>query len=98
MPSTWGKVFKVTTFGESHGVSVGVVVEGVPGNLEFPLEEIQKDLTRRKPGQNLLTTPRKEDDEIRVVSGVFEGRTIGSPITLIVDNKNAIGRDYEKFR
>lgn len=98
MPSTWGKIFKVTTFGESHGESVGVVVEGVPGNLPFDLQEIQKDLTRRRPGQNLLTTPRKEDDEVRVLSGVFEGKTIGSPICLVVDNKNAIGRDYEKFR
>lgn len=98
MPSTWGKIFKVTTFGESHGVSVGVVVEGVPAGLNFNLEEIQKDLNRRKPGQNLLTTPRKEDDEVRVVSGIFEGKTIGSPITLIVDNKNQIGKDYENLR
>jgi chorismate synthase len=98
MPSTWGKIFKVTTFGESHGESVGVVIEGLPGNLPFDLIEIQKDLTRRKPGQSLLTTPRKEDDEVRVLSGVFEGKTIGSPICLVVDNKNAIGRDYEKFR
>jgi len=98
MPSTWGKIFKVTTFGESHGEVVGVVVEGVPGNLPFDLSEIQKDLTRRRPGQSLLTTPRKEDDEVRVVSGVFEGKTIGSPICLFVENKNAIGRDYERFR
>ncbi|MCB1177807.1 MAG: chorismate synthase [Leptospiraceae bacterium] len=98
MPSTWGKIFKISTFGESHGESVGVVVEGVPGNMPFDISEIQKDLTRRRPGQNLLTTPRKEDDEVRVVSGVFEGKTIGSPICLLVDNKNAIGRDYERFR
>ncbi|MCB1141690.1 MAG: chorismate synthase [Leptospiraceae bacterium] len=98
MPSTWGKIFKITTFGESHGTSVGVVIEGLPGGMPFSLEEIQKDLSRRRPGQNLLTTPRKEDDEVRVVSGVFEGKTIGSPVCLFVDNKNAIGRDYEKFR
>ncbi|MDX1959436.1 MAG: chorismate synthase [Leptospiraceae bacterium] len=98
MPSSWGKIFKVTTFGESHGVSVGVVIEGVPAGLPIRLEEIQKDLTRRRPGQNLLTTPRKEDDAVRVVSGVFEDKTIGSPITLMVDNTNAIGRDYERFR
>ena len=98
MPSTWGKIFKISTFGESHGVSVGVVVEGIPGGLPIDLEEIQKDLSRRRPGQNLLTTPRKEDDEVRIVSGVFEGKSIGSPVCLLVDNKNAIGRDYEKFR
>ena len=68
MPSTWGKIFKISTFGESHGVSVGVVVEGIPGGLPIDIEEIQKDLTRRRPGQNLLTTPRKEDDEVRIVS------------------------------
>ncbi|MBK6606033.1 MAG: chorismate synthase [Leptospiraceae bacterium] len=98
MPSSWGKIFRVSTFGESHGDSVGVVIDGVPGGLNFNLEEIQKDLTRRRPGQNLLTTPRKEDDEVRVVSGVFEGKTIGSPITLIVDNKNHLSKDYENLR
>ncbi len=98
MPSTWGKIFKISTFGESHGVSVGVVVEGIPGGLPIDIEQIQKDLSRRRPGQNLLTTPRKEDDEVRIVSGVFEGKSIGSPVCLLVDNKNAIGRDYEKFR
>ena len=93
MPSSWGKIFRVSTFGESHGDSVGVVIDGVPGGLKFDLAEIQKDLTRRRPGQNLLTTPRKEDDEVRVVSGIFEGKTIGSPITLIVDNKNHLSKD-----
>ncbi|MBE7412594.1 MAG: chorismate synthase [Leptospiraceae bacterium] len=98
MSSTWGKIFKITTFGESHGASVGVVIEGVPAGIPIHLEEIQKDLTRRRPGQSLLTTPRKEDDEVKVLSGVFEGKTIGSPIALVVDNKNTISRDYEKFR
>jgi chorismate synthase len=98
MSSTWGRIFKISTFGESHGISVGVVIEGIPGGMPFDISEIQKDLDRRKPGQNLLTTPRKEDDEVRVISGVFEDKTIGSPICLLVDNKNAIGRDYEKFR
>jgi len=98
VPSSWGKIFKVTTFGESHGVSVGVVVEGVPAGIPIRLEEIQKDLTRRRPGQSLLTTPRKEDDEVRVLSGIFEGKTIGSPIALLVDNKNTLSRDYENFR
>ncbi|TGK28128.1 chorismate synthase [Leptospira gomenensis] len=98
MPSSWGKIFKVSTFGESHGESVGVVVEGVPAGIPIRLEEIQKDLDRRRPGQSNLTTPRDETDRVRVVSGVFEGKTIGSPITLIVDNQNTISKDYENLK
>ncbi|KAA1268539.1 chorismate synthase [Leptospira interrogans] len=98
MPSSWGKIFKVSTFGESHGTSVGVVVEGVPAGIPIRLEEIQKDLNRRRPGQSNLTTPRDETDTVRVVSGVFEGKTIGSPIALIVDNQNTISKDYENLR
>ncbi|BDA80606.1 chorismate synthase [Leptospira kobayashii] len=97
MPSTWGKIFKVSTYGESHGVSVGVVVEGVPAGLPFPEEEIQKDLTRRRPGQNDLTTPRDEEDRVVVESGVFQGKTTGSPILLKVNNKNTIGSDYDEM-
>ncbi|TGN10913.1 chorismate synthase [Leptospira ilyithenensis] len=97
MPSTWGKIFKVSTYGESHGVSVGVVVEGVPAGLPFPEEEIQKDLTRRRPGQNDLTTPRDEEDKVVVESGVFQGKTTGSPILLKVNNKNTIGSDYDEM-
>lgn len=98
MPSSWGKIFKVSTFGESHGTSVGVVVEGVPAGIPIRLEEIQKDLNRRRPGQSNLTTPRDETDTVRVVSGIFEGKTIGSPIALIVDNQNTISKDYENLR
>ncbi|PJZ71126.1 chorismate synthase [Leptospira perolatii] len=98
MPSSWGKIFRVSTFGESHGESVGVVVEGVPAGIPIRMEEIQKDLDRRRPGQSDLTTPRSESDTVRVVSGVFEGKTIGSPIALIVDNKNTISKDYENLR
>ncbi|WP_411824306.1 chorismate synthase [Leptospira sp. 'Mane'] len=97
MPSTWGKIFKVSTYGESHGVSVGVVLEGVPAGLPFPEEEIQKDLTRRRPGQNDLTTPRDEEDRVVVESGVFQGKTTGSPILLKVNNKNTIGSDYDEM-
>ncbi|EMN48789.1 chorismate synthase [Leptospira interrogans str. L1207] len=98
MPSSWGKIFKVSTFGESHGTSVGVVVEGVPAGIPIRLEEIQKDLNRRRPGQSNLTTPRNETDTVRVVSGVFEGKTIGSPIALVVDSQNTISKDYENLR
>lgn len=98
MPSSWGKIFRISTFGESHGESVGVVVEGVPAGIPIRLEEIQKDLNRRRPGQSKLTTPRDESDTVRIVSGVFEGKTIGSPIALIVDNQNTISKDYENLR
>jgi chorismate synthase len=98
MPSSWGKIFKVSTFGESHGPSVGVVVDGVPAGIPLEIAEIQKDLDRRRPGQSELTTPRDEADEVRVLSGVFEGRTIGSPIALIVDNKNTISKDYDNLK
>ncbi|EPG64824.1 chorismate synthase [Leptospira wolffii] len=98
MPSSWGKIFKVSTFGESHGEAVGVVVEGVPAGIPIRLEEIQKDLNRRRPGQSKLTTPRDESDTVRVLSGVFEGKTIGSPIALVVNNQNTISKDYENLR
>ncbi len=97
MPSSWGKIFRVSTYGESHGVSVGVVIDGVPAGLAFPVEEIQKDLTRRRPGQNDLTTPRDEEDLVIVESGVFSGKTTGSPILLKVNNKNTIGADYDEM-
>ncbi|MCC5814968.1 MAG: chorismate synthase [Leptospira sp.] len=98
MPSSWGKIYRVSTFGESHGPSVGVVIDGVPAGLPFELEEIQKDLDRRRPGQSDITTPRDESDTVRVLSGVFEGKTIGSPIALIVDNKNTISKDYDNLK
>lgn len=98
MPSSWGKIYRVSTFGESHGPSVGVVIDGVPAGLPFSLEEIQKDLDRRRPGQSEITTPRDELDKVRVLSGVFEEKTIGSPIALIVDNQNTISKDYENLK
>jgi chorismate synthase len=98
MPSSWGKIFRVSTFGESHGPSVGVVIDGVPAGVPFELDEIQKDLDRRRPGQSDITTPRDELDQVRVLSGVFEGKTIGSPIALVVDNKNTISKDYDNLK
>jgi chorismate synthase len=98
MPSSWGKIFRISTFGESHGPSVGVVIDGVPAGIPLELSEIQKDLDRRRPGQSEITTPRDEADEVRVLSGVFEDKTIGSPIALIVDNKNTISKDYDNLK
>lgn len=98
MSSTTGTIFSVTTFGESHGGGVGVVVDGCPPLLELSAEEIQHDLNRRRPGQSQLTTQRQEADEVEVLSGVFEGITLGSPIAMLVRNKDAKSQDYEEIR
>ncbi|WP_031528943.1 chorismate synthase [Dyadobacter crusticola] len=94
MGSTYGKIFKIATFGESHGVGIGVVIEGCPAGLEFDSDFIQSELTRRKPGQSRITTQRKEADEFEVLSGVFEGKTTGTPIALIIRNEDQRSKDY----
>ena len=86
--SSYGKIFKVTTWGESHGKGLGVVVDGVPAGIELSENDIQLFLNRRKPGQSKFTTPRKEDDTVEILSGVFEGKTTGTPVSMIVWNKN----------
>ncbi|MFA5770109.1 MAG: chorismate synthase [Patescibacteria group bacterium] len=96
--NTFGKLFQVTTFGESHGGAVGCVVDGCPPGIEISVEDIQKDLDRRKPGQSKITTPRKEEDKIEILSGVFEGKTTGAPIMMMAKNKNARPEDYEKLK
>ncbi len=98
LSSSFGKAFRVTTFGESHGGGVGVVVEGCPPRLAIDPQEIQRDLDRRKPGQSRLTTPRQEDDHVEILSGTFEGRTLGSPIGMLVRNKDARPSAYEDIR
>ncbi len=85
--SSYGKIFKVTTWGESHGKGLGVVVDGVPAGIELSENDIQLFLNRRKPGQSKFTTPRKEDDTVEILSGVFEGKTTGTPVSMIVWNK-----------
>ena len=89
MGSTFGRIFRVQTFGESHGGAVGAVVEGCPPGLQVDLNRVQEELNRRKPGQSALTTQRKEDDLVRVLSGLFEGRTLGTPIAMMVENRDA---------
>jgi chorismate synthase len=96
--STFGQVFRITTFGESHGGGVGVVVDGCPPRLELSVEEIQRDLDRRRPGQSHLTTPREEADRAEILSGVFEGRTLGSPIAILVRNTDARPQAYEHMK
>ncbi len=98
MASSYGNIFRISTFGESHGGAVGVVVDGCPPRLEITAEEIQRDLARRKPGQSAITTARDEADEVEILSGVFEGRTLGTPICLMVRNKDARASDYEPFK
>ncbi|MBW2232697.1 MAG: chorismate synthase [Deltaproteobacteria bacterium] len=98
MSSTFGKVFRITTFGESHGGGVGVVVDGCPPRLPLEVAEIQADLERRRPGQSRLTTQRQEADQAEILSGVFEGRTLGSPIAILVRNQDARPSAYEDMK
>jgi chorismate synthase len=98
MGSVYGQLFRISTFGESHGGGVGVVLEGCPPRLEIDLAEIQRDLDRRRPGQSVLTTPRKEADQAEILSGVFEGRTLGTPIAILVRNKDARPSAYEEMK
>lgn len=97
MGNTFGHLFRVTTFGESHGGGVGVVIDGCPPRLEISAEEIQFELDRRRPGQSKITTPRKEDDRCEILSGVFEGKTLGTPIAVLVRNKDQRSQDYDEM-
>jgi chorismate synthase len=96
--SRFGRIFQVATFGESHGGAVGVVVDGCPPRLAIAAEEIQRDLDRRRPGQSRLTTPRQEADRVEILSGVFEGRTLGTPIALLVRNEDARPEAYAEIK
>lgn len=96
--NTFGKIFKVTTFGESHGTCVGCVIDGCPSNLEISENDIQKELDRRRPGQSNITTSRNEADKVQIMSGVFEGKTTGTPIMLLVYNKDYRSRDYSDIK
>ena len=95
MGNTFGTVFRITTFGESHGEGLGVIIDGCPAGIEISLEEIQAELDRRRPGQNRFTTPRKEKDQVRIMSGIFEGVTLGTPIALIIENHDAHSKSYD---
>ncbi|MGE5212920.1 MAG: chorismate synthase [Nitrospirota bacterium] len=97
MGNTFGQLFRVTTFGESHGGGIGVVIDGCPPRIEISEAEIQRDLDRRRPGQSKLTTQRKEEDRCEILSGVFEGKTLGTPIAILVRNKDARPDDYREI-
>ena len=96
--NTFGKIFKFTTWGESHGPAIGCVIDGSPPNIAISENEIQKDMDRRKPGQSKFTTQRKEEDKVVILSGVFEGKTTGTPISIIIHNKDTRSRDYESIK
>ncbi len=94
----FGNIFTITTFGESHGKGIGVVIDGCPANIEITKEEIQDELEKRRPGKSLLTSPRKESDQVEILSGIFEGRTTGAPIALFIANKDVDSSKYESIK
>jgi chorismate synthase len=102
MSNSYGTLFKITTFGESHGPAIGVTIDGCPAGLPVDEAFIQAELNRRKPGQSKITTQRKEDDTFRILSGVFEGTSTGTPIALVIENQDQRSKDYshlaEAFR
>ena len=95
MGSSFGELFRISTFGESHGGGVGVIVDGCPPRLKLDLEAIQADLDRRRPGQSRITTPRKEADQVEILSGLLDGVTLGTPIAMVVRNKDQRPQDYK---
>ncbi len=95
--SQFGKLFTVTTFGESHGEALGVIIDGLPSNFSLDLIAIQEEMNRRKPGQSIATTARAEKDQFKVLSGLFEGKTTGTPLTLVVFNEDQNSKDYSNI-
>ena len=96
--NTFGKLFRFTTWGESHGPAIGCIVDGCPPNIPIKEAEIQIEMNKRRPGQSKFTTQRKEDDKVNILSGVFEGKTTGTPISMIIYNKDMRSRDYETIK
>src|SRR5580698_9546333 len=96
--NSFGQLFKITTFGESHGVAIGVVIDGVPPKLPLSEIDLQKDLDRRKPGQSKITTQRKESDRAEILSGVFEGKTTGAPLAILIRNEDQRSKDYDNIK
>ena len=95
MSNSFGKLFKISTYGESHGKAIGVIIDGCPSGIKIDKNEIQNELERRKPGQSKITTQRKENDLIEILSGIFKGKTTGAPISLIINNKDQKSSDYD---
>jgi chorismate synthase len=98
MSNSYGKIFRITTYGESHGVGIGVIIDGCPAGVSIDEALILKDMQRRKPGQSKITTQRKEEDEVEILSGVFEGKSTGTPIALSIRNKDQKSKDYSHIK
>src|SRR5438876_10191125 len=98
MGSTFGQLFRITTFGESHGGGIGVVIDGCPPKIDISEAEIQRELERRRPGQRKITTQRKEEDRCEILSGVCEGKTLGTPISILVRNQDARPEAYAEMK
>ena len=96
--NTFGKIFQLTTFGESHGPAIGGVIDGCPAGISLDFDAIQNDLIRRKPGQSAIVTQRNEADEVEFYSGVFEGKTTGTPIGFVIQNTNQKSKDYSHIK
>ena len=98
MSNTFGKIFKLTSFGESHGTAIGGVIDGCPAGIEIDIEFIQKQLNRRRPGQSVITTSRDEKDKVEFLSGIFEGKTLGTPIGFLINNSDQKSNDYSDIK
>ena len=96
--NSFGNIFKLTTFGESHGEAIGGIIDGCPAGLEIDLNAVQADMQRRKPGQSAIVTQRKEEDEVKFLSGIFEGKTTGTPIGFVIENTNQKSKDYSHIK
>ena len=98
MASTFGKIFKITSFGESHGKAIGGVIDGCPAGIKIDISEIQKQLNRRRPGQSQITSQRQESDKVEFLSGIMDDITLGTPIGFIINNNDAKSSDYESTK
>lgn len=96
--NSFGQLFRITTFGESHGTAIGVIIDGCPSNLKLDIDFIQSELDKRKPGQSKITTQRKESDTVQILSGVFEGKTTGTPIAMLIPNEDQRSKDYAHIK
>ena len=97
MGSSFGVLFRITTFGESHGPGLGLVIDGCPPRLALDVAEIQAELDRRRPGQSRLVSQRKEADQVEILSGVLDGATLGTPIAMLIRNQDTRGKDYDEI-
>ena len=96
--NTFGKIFRFSTWGESHGPAIGCIIDGCPPNISISESDIQADMDRRRPGQSKFTTQRKESDSVKILSGIFQGKTTGTPISIIIMNEDKRSRDYETIK